>query len=116
MENHLSLEPGPLRVEVDATFHTPDPRTIVMTIVGGDGLGSVVETHATPIAPGKTAMIEATLATSGRDGFKRILPLAGMLRPYIRHTAKRLWVDDIAYAERRFALRQQEITEVSNDA
>ena len=40
-----------------------------MTIVRGDGLGSVVETHATPIAPGRTAIIEATLATSDRPGF-----------------------------------------------
>ena len=52
---------GPLAVEVDATFHCPDPRTIVMTIVGGEGTGSVVETHATPIGPGRTAVIEATL-------------------------------------------------------
>jgi hypothetical protein len=54
---------GPLAVEVDATFHCPDPRTIVMTIIEGEGVGSVVETHATPIGPGRTAVIEATLAT-----------------------------------------------------
>jgi hypothetical protein len=34
---------GPLRVEVDATFHCPDARTIVMTIIDGEGQGSVVE-------------------------------------------------------------------------
>ena len=106
---------GPLRIEVDATFHTPDPRTIVMTIVDGDGVGSVVETHATPIAPGKTAMIEATLATSERTGFKHVIPLARMLRPYIRHTARRLWVDDIAYAERRYALRQGALGDTSHE-
>ncbi len=99
---------GPLLIEVDATFHTPDPRTIVMTIVGGDGLGSVVETHATPIAPGRTAMIEATLATSDRPGFDRIVPLARIVRPYIKRSARKLWTDDVDYAERRYALRTQQ--------
>ena len=51
---------GPLAVEVDATFHCPDPRTIVMTIVDGEGTGSVVETHATPIAAGRTAVSVST--------------------------------------------------------
>jgi hypothetical protein len=96
---------GPLLIEVDATFHAPDPRTIVMTIIGGDGLGSVVETHATPMGPGRTAMIEATLATSERRGFHRVLPLARLVRPYMKRSARRLWVDDVDYAERRYAQR-----------
>ena len=50
---------GRLVVETDATFHSPEPRTIVMTIVEGEGKGSVVETHATPIEPGRTAVVEA---------------------------------------------------------
>ncbi len=99
---------GPLLIEVDATFHTPDPRTIVMTIVGGDGLGSVVETHATPISPGRTAVIEATLATSDRRGFGRVLPLARLVRPYMKRSARKLWVDDVDYAERRYAIRTQQ--------
>ncbi len=61
---------GPLAVEVDATFHCPDPRTIVMTIVGGEGVGLVVATHATPLGPDRCAVLEATLATSERPGFK----------------------------------------------
>ncbi len=59
-------------ITVEARFDCPDPRTIVMTITGGEGVGSVVETHATPIflAPNpRTAIIEATLATSDRPGF-----------------------------------------------
>jgi hypothetical protein len=96
---------GPFAVEVDATFHCPDPRTIVMTIVGGEGVGSVVETHATPIGPGRTAMIEATLATSGRGGFRLALGLGRLLRPMIERRAARLWVEDVAYAERRYRLR-----------
>ena len=96
---------GPLAVEVDATFHCPDPRTIVMTIVDGEGTGSVVETHATPIAAGRTAVIEATLATSERPGFGHALKLARWLRPAINARAARLWVEDIAYAERRYQLR-----------
>lgn len=95
---------GPLGVEVDARFHCPDRRTIVMTIVGGDGLGSVVETHATPIAPGRSAVVEATLATSDRPMFRMALRAARLIRPLIERAAMRLWVEDIAYAERRRAL------------
>jgi isorenieratene synthase len=96
---------GPLAVEVDARFHCPDRRTIVMTIVGGDGEGSVVETHATPIGPGRTAVVEATLATSDRPQFALALRAARVIRPLIERAAARLWVEDIAYAERRHALR-----------
>lgn len=92
-------------IEVDATFHCPDPRTITMTIVGGEGTGSVVETHATPLRPGRTAIIEATLATSDRRGFKRALRAAWMIRPFMLRSQRKLWVEDAAYAERRFALR-----------
>jgi hypothetical protein len=99
---------GPLAVEVDATFHCPDARTIVMTIVDGEGAGSVVETHATPIGPGRTAVLEATLATSDRAGFNKIaMRLGRLLRPAIAARAARLWVEDVAYAERRYALRVQ---------
>ncbi|MCY1055573.1 DUF5914 domain-containing protein [Nannocystis sp. SCPEA4] len=96
---------GPLAVEVDATFHCPDPRTIVMTIVGGEGVGSVVETHATPLGPGRCAVLEATLATSDRPGFKLALGAGRLLRPLIERRAARLWVEDVAYAERRFRQR-----------
>ncbi len=41
-----------------------------MTIVDGEGIGSVVETHATPLTKGRTAIIEATLATSERAGVR----------------------------------------------
>jgi hypothetical protein len=95
---------GPLAVEVDARFHCPDRRTIVMTIVDGDGAGSVVETHATPIGPGRSAIVEATLATSDRPQFAMVLRAARLIRPLIERAAARLWVEDIAYAERRRAL------------
>jgi hypothetical protein len=96
---------GPIRVEVDATFHSPEPRTIVMTIIAGEGAGSVVETHATPMTPGRAAIVEATLATSDRPGFRHLLRLAGFIRPFIERSARRLWVDDAAYAERLYHLR-----------
>lgn len=96
---------GPLAVEVDATFHCVDPRTIVMTIVGGEGVGSVVETHATPIGPGRCAVIEATLATSERPGFRHAVRVGRLLRPMIERRAARLWVEDVEYAERRYRLR-----------
>jgi isorenieratene synthase len=97
---------GPLAVEVDARFDSPEPRTIVMTIVAGEGEGTVVETHATPIGPGRTAIVEASLATSTRPGFataRRLL--APLIRPLLERSARRLWVDDRAYAERLYQIR-----------
>ena len=81
-------------------------------IVGRDGSPvfvdprSVVETHASPIEPGRTAIIEATLATSDRNGFQKAMFMQPLIRFFIERSAKRLWVDDIAYAERLFTLRQ----------
>src|SRR5690606_31598118 len=95
----------PLAIEVDARFHSPERRTIVMTIVAGLGEGSVVETHATPIAPGRTAIIEASLATFRQPAFSLALPLARLIRPWIERAASRLWADDGRYAERLHELR-----------
>ena len=96
---------GPVCVEVDARFHCPSARCITMSIEAGEGAGSVVETHATPLGPGRTAIIEATLATSDRPGFAWALRGAAMLRPFLERVARRLWVDDAAYAERAYQLR-----------
>jgi isorenieratene synthase len=96
-----------LGIEVDATFHCPDARTITMTIVDGEGIGSVVETHATPLVDGRTAIIEATLATSERPGFRGALRAAWMIRPFIRRAQRKLWVEDAAYAERTCELRRR---------
>lgn len=97
-------------VPVRAEFACPDARTIVMTIVDGEGAGSVVETHATPIGPGpdglpRTMMVEATIASSDRAGFAAARHAGALLRPAMRRTAKRLWVDDMVYAERSWLLR-----------
>lgn len=97
-------------VPVVATFTTPDARTIVMHIVEGEGEGSVVETHATPLGVDRdrrqrTMMTEATIAHSARPGFRVAHALRPLIRPLINHTARRLWVDDLAYAERRYAIR-----------
>lgn len=97
---------GPLGVEVDARFHCPDPRTIVMTIVAGEGAGSTVETHATPMGDGRTAIVEATLATTARPEGSW-LPHASLLRPLIAARATRLWDDDVLYCERTALLRAQ---------
>ena len=100
---------GRVGMEVDARFHSPEPRSIVMTIVDGEGKGSVVETHATPIERGRTAIIEATLATSDRPQFHAITRAAGRaIRHAVAKRAHRLWVEDAAYAERRYALRTRD--------
>ena len=88
----------------------PEPRTIVMRILEGEGAGSVVETHATPLGVDRngvprTAVIEATVATSPRPGFGVARRMAPVVRPLMRFAARRLWRDDLAYAERRYALR-----------
>lgn len=97
---------GPFCVEVDAVFFSPEPRSIVMKITAGEGAGSIVETHATPIAPGRSAVTEVTMATSERLGFKLLTQAPGLIRPMIEKAASRLWVEDLAYAERTFFLRR----------
>jgi hypothetical protein len=97
-------------VPVRAEFTCPDARTIVMTIVAGEGAGSVVETHATPMGPDasglpRTVMTEATVACSDRTGFRVARGVAPLVSPLVRRTQGRLWVDDIAYAERRYLVR-----------
>jgi nitrite reductase/ring-hydroxylating ferredoxin subunit len=99
-------------VPVIAEFACPGPRAVVMRIVDGDGAGSVVETHATPLGPGadgapRTAVIEATIAYSDRPGFRVARTAAPLLRPLIRQAAARLWRDDLDYAERRYDLRSK---------
>ncbi|MBP2479440.1 phenylpropionate dioxygenase-like ring-hydroxylating dioxygenase large terminal subunit [Crossiella equi] len=96
---------GRVGVPVVAEFTCPEPRTVVMHIVEGEGTGSVVETHATPLGPGRTAVVEATIAHSDRTGFRLVRKAAGLLRPAMRLAAARLWRDDLDYAERRYALR-----------
>ena len=55
-----------------------------MHIVDGEGAGSVVETHATPMGPGpdgrpRTAVIEAVIAQSDRTGFQYSLRAAPLI-------------------------------------
>ncbi len=105
---------GRLGVPVIAEFTSPDARTIVMRIVDGEGTGSVVETHATPLGPGfdgrpRTAVLEAVIAQSDRPGFRRALRATPLIAPLIRHAATRLWRDDLAYAERLYQLRADAI-------
>ena len=101
---------GRVVVPVTALFTAPEPRTVVMHIVAGEGRGSVVETHATPLGPDdrgrpRTAVTEAIVATSRRPGFALARAAAPALRPLMRAAAARLWRDDLAYAERRWELR-----------
>ncbi|WP_307825146.1 DUF5914 domain-containing protein [Streptomyces sp. M2CJ-2] len=101
---------GRLVVPVRAEFTAPGPRTVVMRVTDGEGATSVVETHATPLTGEacrrpRTAVVEAVVATSGRRGFALAQRAAPVLRPLMRRTAGRLWRDDMAYAERRWALR-----------
>ena len=51
-------------------------------------------------------MVEATLATSDRLLFPLFRRLQRVARPLIERRAERLWVEDCAYAERTFELRE----------
>ena len=71
---------------------------------------SVVETHATPLGTdgfgrARTAVVEATVACSGRTGFGVARRAAPLVRAMVRYGTRRLWADDLAYAERRYARR-----------
>lgn len=99
---------GPIRADAEVVFSCPSPRSIVMTIERGEGAGSVLETHATPIAPGRTAVTEAIFATTSRPATMWLLERS-WVRPVLRRQmiahAKKLWNEDRQYSERRYALR-----------
>ncbi|HTZ12507.1 MAG TPA: DUF5914 domain-containing protein [Mycobacterium sp.] len=106
----VTFRVGRVGVPTVAEFTSPEPRTIVMRILDGEGSGSVVETHATPIGLDsdgrpRTAVIEAVIAHSDRTGFKRARRAAPLISGLMRFAASRLWRDDLAYAERRYQLR-----------
>ncbi|WP_237534424.1 DUF5914 domain-containing protein [Streptomyces sp. SID3343] len=99
-------------VPTRAVFTAPDRRTVVMRVQDGEGAGSVVETHAVPVGVDDrgrplTSVVEAVIAVSDRPGFAVGRLLAPALRPLVRRTAARLWRDDLAYAQRRWQLRQR---------
>ncbi len=98
-------------VPVRAEFTCPDSHTIVMTITDGEGTGSVVETHATPLTapgahPARTVMTESVVATSDRAGFRVARGMAPLVRVGMRASATQLWADDIVYAARLYELRR----------
>jgi hypothetical protein len=109
------LVAGRVPVTVEASFTSPEPRTIVMTITGGEGRGSVVETHATPVAPGHTVVTEATLVTSERPGFRFAPRFAPAIRWAANVAARRLWEDDRVYAERRYELRRRRAADARSE-
>jgi Domain of unknown function (DUF5914)/Rieske [2Fe-2S] domain len=106
----VTFRVGRIGIPTVAEFSSPEARTIVMRIVDGEGTGSVVETHATPIGSDpdnrpRTAVIEAVIAHSERAGFRRARRAAPLITGLMRFAASRLWRDDLAYAERLYRLR-----------
>ena len=101
-------------VPVRAQFTCPDARTIVMHITEGEGAGSVVETHATPLGTDPeghpvTVMTEATIGSSPRPGFAVARAFAPLIRPLMVRTQAQLWVDDLEYAQRRYLVRTGQV-------
>lgn len=111
----VTFKVGRLGVPVVAEFTSPEPRTILMRIIEGEGSGSVVETHATPLGAGadgrpRTAVVEAVVAHSDRPGFAYALRAKTLLAPAMRQAATRLWRDDLVYAERLYTVREHGTT------
>lgn len=109
----VTFRMGRLGVPVIAEFTSPEPRTLTMRILEGEGMGSVVETHATPNgvhADGRprSTVIEAVLAHSDRPGFGHALKVQSAITPLMRMAAHRLWRDDLEYAERLYEVRRQD--------
>ncbi len=109
----VTFRMGRFGVPVIAEFTSPEPRTLTMRIIDGEGSGSVVETHATPLGTGpdgrpRTTVIEAVIAHSDRPGFARAMPARALIRPFMRHAAHRLWRDDLKYAERLREVSRQD--------
>jgi hypothetical protein len=107
----VTFRMGRLGVPTIAEFTCPEARTIVMRILDGEGMGSVVETHATPIGSGpdgrpNVAVLEAIVAQSPRPGFRAARRVAPLIEWLMRHAGNRLWHDDMRYAERRYRLRE----------
>ena len=104
---------GRFGVPVIAEFTSPEPRTLTMRIVDGEGSGSVVETHATPNGVGpdgrpRSTVIEAVIAHSDRPGFAHALRARSVITPFMRRAAHRLWRDDLEYAERLREVNRQD--------
>ncbi|MDT5233174.1 MAG: hypothetical protein QOE94_3659 [Mycobacterium sp.] len=105
-----SFQPDQPRFPVIAEFTSPGPRTIFMRIVDGEGSGSLVETHATPLGPDRDGRPRTAVLESGHRAFPTGPDIAHATRrcpdhPLMRHAATRLRRGDLAYAERRYALR-----------
>jgi nitrite reductase/ring-hydroxylating ferredoxin subunit len=99
-------------IPVEASFTCPDPRTVVRHIPWGGGVGVFGETHATPLAPlpdgrARTQVTEAVVAHSDREGFVHAKRAQRVVRPLMEWAARRLWVDDIEYAERTYEVRRR---------
>jgi phenylpropionate dioxygenase-like ring-hydroxylating dioxygenase large terminal subunit len=99
---------GRLTVRVTARFEAPEAATVRMVILEGTGAGSVVETHATQESPERCRVVEALFATSEGSDLSGRWFAPGMAR-FLARVARRLWLDDISYAERRYALRRGEV-------
>ncbi len=115
----VTFRMGRFGVPVIAEFTSPEPRTLTMRIIDGEGRGSVVETHATPNGTGpdgrpRSTVIEAVIAHSDRPGFARAVPAQALIRPFMRHAAHRLWRDDLRYAERLQEVSRQDADGVAD--
>ena len=83
---------GRTGVPVRAVFTAPEPRTVAMRIIAGEGASSVVETHACPLAPGpdgqpRTAVVEERGAEHVSVALARGVPWRLVARRHIVRNA-----------------------------
>ena len=113
----VTFRVGRFGVPAIAEFTCPEARTIVMRIVEGEGTGSVVETHATPIGPApdgrpRVAVHRSRHRAFGSAGIQSRATCRPTDHTAVRYAANRLWRDDLAYAERRYRLRTTGVTQL----
>jgi Domain of unknown function (DUF5914) len=99
-------------VPIGAELSCPDSLEIVMRWWTASAQASVVESHATPLDIDAEVrrlpiMTEASSAYLDRLGFSFARWIAPLIKPGIWRTTRKLWVDDLVTAERRYESDQR---------
>ena len=99
-------------VPLGAELSCPYSRTIVMRSWTVRAQASVVESHATPLDIAAKVrrlpiMAKVSVAYLDRPGFSSARWIAPLIKPGIWRTTRKLWVDDLATAERRYESDQR---------
>jgi hypothetical protein len=110
---HVTFRLGRTRgVPIVADLSCPDSRAIVMRSWTVRAQASVVESHATPLDIDADVrrlpiMTKVSIAYLDQPGFSFAQWIAPLIKPGIWRTTRKLRVDDLATAERRYESDQR---------